>query len=151
VGWASCPPPTRTAAEMHRFRLRRNAGETPTPLDSVQAKFRPENQMAIRDNVSLGRAIRQSRSRDKLTQTALGDKASVRQRTVSDVERGNGARTETIFRDPDSAGNGNRPRRSSHHAVCSRGLLRWRGCPPPSISISIVPSSVRSPKALQAR
>jgi HTH-type transcriptional regulator/antitoxin HipB len=53
--------------------------------------------MAIRDNQALGRAIRQSRLKAGLTQAALGDKANLRQRTVSDVERGRGAQTETIF------------------------------------------------------
>jgi transcriptional regulator with XRE-family HTH domain len=53
--------------------------------------------MAIRDNGSLGRAIKQWRLEAKLTQAALGDKASIRQRTVSDIERGQGAHTETIF------------------------------------------------------
>lgn len=53
--------------------------------------------MPIRDNLGLGHAIRQFRLKARLTQTDLGNKARIRQRTVSDIERGKGAQTETLF------------------------------------------------------
>lgn len=53
--------------------------------------------MSIRNNLALGQAIREMRLQANLTQSALGDKARIRQRTVSDIERGKGGRTETLF------------------------------------------------------
>ncbi|MEE3626403.1 helix-turn-helix domain-containing protein [Nitrospirillum sp. BR 11752] len=53
--------------------------------------------MGIRSNIDLGHTLRQMRQAAGLTQAQLGDKASLRQRTISDVEQGRGCTTETLF------------------------------------------------------
>jgi len=53
--------------------------------------------MAIRSVADLGHALRLCRQEMALNQQELGDKAHLRQRTVSDIEQGKGGTLKTLF------------------------------------------------------
>ncbi|WP_226584237.1 helix-turn-helix domain-containing protein [Acuticoccus sediminis] len=56
------------------------------------------NQTLIRTPLQLGAAIQRRRKALGLTQTDLADKAGLRQATISEIERGEGARLESLMR-----------------------------------------------------
>lgn len=52
---------------------------------------------AIRSPRSLGSALRRARTAAGLTQLQLGQRTSLRQATISSLERGDGATLDTLF------------------------------------------------------
>ena len=53
--------------------------------------------MSIRNEAALGHALRQHRLTKDLNQTELGQKARLRQKTVSDLEQGRGGTLASLF------------------------------------------------------